>query len=283
MFRKISPSRDGMDYPDFLMLETEASNAQFKEYLVASKRTKDDTDVLRIVNERKKSNTFSTGDIPYRIEDETMIWRASNYPKGLDDHPVALITLHDAAGFCKWLTERYGDQGLFRLPTWNEWMIAAYGKARSYPWGEDWENDRVHMSYGTPYPQFPKRTESVKNRAKGRTPEGLYGMLGNVGEYVAEGDPTNDDYFNLGSRSMGGGFTTGTFAERDDRVRPRQDYWGYSHYAESRQCDLGFRVVLDPKKDMSLLRRPRVFGQVNKAWNVDHEQESPNRVAPTDP
>lgn len=282
VLRKISPSLDGIDYPDFFILETEVTNAQFKEYLDANKKTKDDTDVLRNVSERKKSSTFSTAEIPYSVEDETAIWRKGSYPEGLADHPVTLITLHDAVAFCKWLTQRHPSHGLFRLPTWNEWMIAAYGKARPYPWGEEWKTDRVHMSYGATYPHFPKRTEPVRNRASGKTPEGLYGMLGNAAEFIVQGDPTNKDYFNLGSRWMGGGFTTGTFAKVGERVRPRQDYWGYSHYAILRECDLGFRIVLDPRKDMSLLERPRVFGRVSKSWTVEQEEENPNKVMDSD-
>jgi len=282
VLRRISPSTYGIDYPDFFILETEVTNAQFKEYLVANKKTKDDTDVLRIVKKREKSNTFSTGDIPYRIKDETTIWRKGTYPKGLDDHPVTLITLRDAVAFCRWLTEAHPEHGLFRLPTWNEWMIAAYGNTRAYPWGKEWSDDRVHMSFGTVYPDFPKRTESVKRRAVGRTPEGLYGMLGNVSEYISEGDPTSGNYFNLGSRSMGGGFTDGTFSKKDERVQPRQDYWGYSHYATCRKCDLGFRIILDPSKDASLLKRARVFGQANKSWMVEQEEKNPNKAMDSD-
>lgn len=290
VFRKISPSRDGLDYPDFFMLETEVTNAQFKEYLNTNKKTKDDADVLRVIKEREKSGAFSTGDIPYRIEDETTIWRKGNYPKALANHPVTLITLHDATAFCTWLTEQHPGRGIFRLPTWNEWMIAAYGRTRKYPWGEEWKNNRVHMSYGFSHDMLfengevvvkdslPKRTESVTARPQGRTPEGLYGMLGNVEEYIMEGEPTSKNYFNLGCRWMGGGFTTGSLAEKDECVLPRQDYWGYSHHATARECDLGFRVILDPRKDWSLLKRPQLFEQGNKAWMIEPKKENPRKT-----
>lgn len=256
---KISPSNYGLDYPDYFVSETEVTNDQYKKYLNRTGRTKDDTEVLKIINERKMSGISSTGEIPYSIEDETTIWRNDEYPKGLNNHPVALVTLKDAVDFCDWLSRQNSDQGLIRLPTWNEWMIAAYGKARRYPWGKAWQKDRVHTSFGFEYPDFPKRTEPVKNRPNGRTPEGLYGMLGNVSEFLGNGDPANQGYFNLGSRWMGGGFTTGTFAKPNASIQPRQKYWGYSHHSTLQECDLGFRIVLDPQKNKSLLKRPPIF------------------------
>ena len=275
VFRLIEPKADGIDYPDFYILETEVTNRQCKQFLTESHRSKDDSDVLQIVKKREPSDLFSfsisTGDVPYSVEDPASIWRNGQYPPGQGSSPVSLVTLQDAKGFCEWLSAKNPTRGLFRLPTWNEWMIAAYGRSRKYPWGDDWDRSRVHMSYGYAYPNFPKRTEDVKARPTGKTPQGLFGMLGNVAEFTDEGDPTNQDYFNLGARWMGGGFTEGRFSEPEDRVQPRQDYWGYSHHSALRQSDLGFRVVLDPSKDLSLLKRPRVFAQKNRAWMIDNK------------
>jgi formylglycine-generating enzyme required for sulfatase activity len=289
VFRLVSPNEYEIDYPDFYVLETEVTNAQFKAYLVATERTKDDSDVLNIIKEREKSHVFSTGDIPYRIEDESTIWRGGNYPDGLQDHPVALVTLHDATGFADWLNQTHGETGVFRLPTWNEWVIAAYGKSRNYPWGNVWDRKHLHSSYGfkldfdfldngAEFKTPPKRTEHVKARPSGRTPEGVFGMLGNVGEYIIEGDPTGDSYFNLGSRSMGGGFTDGLaiLHDENDRLPPRNDYWGYSHHATPRESDLGFRLVFAPHNNAEMLKHPRLFPQNNPAWMTenDHGVES---------
>ena len=103
-------------------------------------------------------------------------------------------------------------------------------------------------------------------------------MLGNVGEYIIEGDPTGDSYFNLGSRSMGGGFTDGLAILHDeyDRLPPRNDYWGYSHHATRRESDLGFRLVFAPHNNADMLKHPRLFPQNNPAWMTesDHGVES---------
>jgi formylglycine-generating enzyme required for sulfatase activity len=274
VFHRVSPAADSIDYPDFFVLETEVTNAQYKAYLDAQKKTKDDTEVVRIIAERRKSRRLSTADVSYSVEDEATIWREGSFPHGLDEHPVALVTLIDAKAFCKWLTKSHADAGCFRLPTWNEWMIAAYGKSRNYPWGDEWQTCCVHTSFGFKSSPIdnrrPKRTEPVKARPAGMTPEGLYGMLGNVGEYLTPDDASNDHYLNLGSRSMGGGFTDGAYLldEKVDRIQPREDYWGYSHSQHARECDVGFRVVLDPNKNMEILKRPRIFEPRNRAWMV---------------
>jgi hypothetical protein len=122
----------------------------------------------------------------------------------------------------------------------------------------------------------PLRTESVTARPKGRTPQGLYGMRGNASEYLHELDSMNNNYFNLGARSMGGGFTDGMMTTFDfdpkkeaPKGHAREDYWGYSHHSTLRQCDLGFRVMLDPSRNDKLLEHPRVFKQNNRSWMVE--------------
>lgn len=273
-FVRISPKSLGINYPDYFVSETEVTNTQFKAFLDATKRKKDDTEILEIVKKREAGTLGThTGSIPYSVEDEKTIWRKGEFPKGLEEHPVALVTLRDVSEFCQWLSRTEEDIGLFRLPSWNEWMIAAYGRDRLYPWGRDWDSKRVHMSFGFEWGAFPTRSEPVKARPQGRSPEGVYGLLGNVSEYIFAGDPTNENYFNLGSRSMGGGFTDGTFTEKGEGVSPRKDYWGYSHHATPRECDLGFRVVLDPTSNEELPKRARLFQQNNKSWMIGPQTE----------
>ncbi|KAA5538633.1 formylglycine-generating enzyme family protein [Roseiconus nitratireducens] len=282
VFRRVSPRSHKIDYPDFFVLETEVTNAQFKAYLDATNKIKDDTEILRIITERRKLGVFSTGQIPYSIEDASTIWRDGKFPAGLDDHPVALVTLPDATAFAHWTAKSHPSAGLIRLPTWNEWMIAAYGKTRHYPWGNEWKPDRAHTSHGIEYDfaaqmrnepdKRPKRTEPVKARPNGRSPEGIFGLIGNVSEYILNDDPTNNAYFNLGSRSMGGGFTDGRvfLDDANDQLAPRTDYWGYSHHATPREDDLGFRLVIDPSNNAGLRKRARLFKQKNRAWMVDN-------------
>lgn len=358
VFRRVDPACYGIHYPVFYMLETEVTNAQYKDYLAALYReflaatgkSKDDDEILKILEREFGKQSISTGsagnplvnklnpwtdnqyprdqvDPPvaritrgeaqdfckwlkrrnpavglFRLPtwNEWMVavygtgfWTESQFPPDRDDHPVAWITLGDAQDFCEWLTRRNPEFGLFRLPTWNEWMIATYGCDRNYPWGNEWQADRVHMSYGELYDflveatrpgridEEPARTEPVKARPRGRTPEGLYGLLGNVAEYIVEGDPTSKDYFNLGSRWMGGDYSFGLdlFPRTKTAMQPRKDYWGYSHHKAYRAAGLGFRVVLDPRADRSLLHRKRLFDQNDASWLCGPPQKAdPNNA-----
>jgi formylglycine-generating enzyme required for sulfatase activity len=281
VFCRIRPKAEGVDYPDFYMLDTEVTNRQYKQFLTDTKRNKDDMEVLEIVRQQEAKATEngilflgSTGDIPYSVEDPTSIWKDNEHPKGQGEFPVCLVTLVDAKDFCKWLSSKNPTVGVFRLPTWNEWMVAAYGRDRHYPWGDKWDNSLVHMSYALKFSERPKRTQNVKARPKGSTPQGLFGMLGNAAELIDDSDPTSANYFNLKARWMGGGFQDGALSEvqRDKSpLEPRRDYWGYSHHATLRVCDVGFRVVLDPTKDPSLLKRPRLFKQRNTDWMIENK------------
>jgi formylglycine-generating enzyme required for sulfatase activity len=272
VFSRISPHAEKIDYPDFYMQQTEVTNEQYRQFLKDTNRTKDDSEVVRIVEKRRASGIFSTGDVSYSVEDPTAIWKDNMYPTGEKSFPVCLITLEEASGFCKWLTDKNPKLGTSRLPTWNEWMIAAYGSRRNYPWGDKWDKSLLHASYGRGFKDCPKRTENVTARPLGRTPQGLFGMLGNAAELINDGDPTSNDYFNLGARWMGGGFTDGlTFDKKINEGVARNDYWGYSHYSTLRECDLGFRVVLDPSRDEKLLQRPRLFKPTNRGWMISNE------------
>jgi formylglycine-generating enzyme required for sulfatase activity len=282
VLRLIRPATYKINYPDFYMQETEVTNLQFKQYLADTKKTKDDSAVLKTVSERDKPATewkCSTADIPYSVDDAGTIWKASEFPAGQESFPVTLVTLLEAQRFCAWLSEKHPDAGVFRLPTWNEWMVAAYGRERKYPWGDTWDVANAHTSYGhdckeiLDKPDYPKRTEPVTARAKGRTPEGLYGMIGNAAEFIHPDDPTNDGYFNCGARWMGGGYKQGAGwpSKKEDCMPARKDYWGYSHYPILQQCDLGFRVMLDTTRNPDLVKRRRMFDQNDKSWMTKKE------------
>lgn len=222
----------------------------------------------------------------YKVSSQASLWQNDDFPAGLDEHPVTFLAPAEAMAFCKWLSERHPQLGLFRLPTWNEWMIAAYGKSRSYPWGDQWDAALLHTSHGLAWKARRLQTEPVKSLPRGRTPEGLYGILGNASEYLADEDSLNGEYFNLGSRWMGGGFDdngnvyASTDKATDNRLAPREDYWGYRHESEMHDQAVGFRVLLDPMRDPELLKRPRVFAQGNNAWRTEAPPEPARETAP---
>lgn len=156
-----------------LFSETEVTNAAYARYLAATATVRDDRVIEELVNLQQSSFIFlSTGAPSIQIADPLSLWRHGEYPERSAEHPVSFVTVHQAMAFCDWLDARYELNGDFRLPTEDEWLWAAYGERRNYPWGDeqrDWTADD---------------TEPVKSRPHLRTPDGLFGMWGNVSELV---------------------------------------------------------------------------------------------------
>ncbi len=90
------------------------------------------------------------------------------------DYPVNCVTLEQAAAYCAWVGKR--------LPTETEWEYAARGEAaRPFPWGSDDPRDRICWGRcdtkegSCPVASFPR----------GRTPEGIFDLAGNVAEWTS--------------------------------------------------------------------------------------------------
>jgi len=99
--------------------------------------------------------------------------------EGKERYPVCLVMLKGAKAYAAWKDKR--------LPTEYEWEIAARGREeRSYPWGEEPPDDtRANFDFRVGH------TVPVGSYPKGRTPEGVYDMTGNVNEMI---DQIWDEY-----------------------------------------------------------------------------------------
>jgi len=106
------------------------------------------------------------------------------------NQPVVGVNWHEAAAYCQWLTAKLKEENpdwrpqkaVVRLPTEAEWEYAARGgTTRSYPWGDEEPNEQ-RANFGHRIGQ----TSAVGIYPAGATPEGLWGMAGNVWECCAD-------------------------------------------------------------------------------------------------
>lgn len=158
----------------FLIAETEVTNAQYREFVRATKR-----------------------QVPEH-------WKGGDFPAGAADEPVTNVSWPDAVDYCAWLSEQIG--ATVRLPTEAEWERAARGDENlKYPWGNEW-NERAAVSKET-----NGRIRPVKSYEENRSPFGAYDMVGNVWEWVsdeardAQGRPILSEKAGLPQRVIKGG------------------------------------------------------------------------------
>ncbi len=165
-----------------------------------------------------------------------------------DEQPVAMVSWHDAAAYCKWLNENFGDRiprgFVFRLPTELEWVLAARcGDNRPYPWGTRWPppygnfsdlSARQHLSLWRGITGYDDGfVVSCPVDQSGSNEMGIYGLAGNVWEWC-------DDWFDekkIYRIRRGGSW------DFDDRSSLRIDHRGFDR-PETRDEAVGFRVVV---------------------------------------
>ncbi len=134
---------------DFYISETEVTNQQYAEFVEATKR-------------KSPKN-----------------WKNGKFPTENADKPVDSITWQDANDYCEWLSKQIG--ATVRLPSEAEWKRAARGDTNyKYPWGNDWNEESAQSL------ESKGEIRSVKSLTAGRSPFGVYEMVGNVWEWTSD-------------------------------------------------------------------------------------------------
>lgn len=166
-------------------------------------------------------------------------WKGSAPPPDKGDHPVVLVSWHDAVAYCVWLSRTTGRP--YRLPSEAEWEKAARGTdGRLWPWGNGWDewlcNSRESGRMDTsPVGAYPS----------GASPYGLLDMSGDVWEWTADwykpypSSNCRDEFFGEKLRVLRGG----SFGSLRNGVRCacRSRY-----YLDVEWLNLGFRVCASP-------------------------------------
>jgi formylglycine-generating enzyme required for sulfatase activity len=129
-----------------------------------------------VTNAQYKRFMRETGHrVPYlddpRAETDNWDRDQRTYPAGHEQHPVVLVSWHDALAYCEWAGGR--------LPTEAEWEKAARGSldGKLYPWG-----DEVDPSLAN----YDNRDGTTTVGSYPPNGYGLYDMAGNVWEWVAD-------------------------------------------------------------------------------------------------
>ena len=242
VFRRIPMDEEIDGVGELFLSETEVTNAMYKHYLNKTGKTKldklpDDFGQPHPLDteDRRHVRIRRFGPVVHNVES---LWRQNDFPEGKHDHPVAFVTILEAIEFADWLNKRFKRAGTFRLPMEKEWLWAAYGRSRPSPWGDTEQS----LRYG--------ETTPVKACPNLRTPDGVYGMWGNVAEIVHSRSngygSESDDYLREPGMTkwLGESFVPSDVFGKT--LAPRQDYWGYSHASWFRGDHVGFRVAFIP-------------------------------------
>ncbi len=180
-------------------------------------------------------------------------WDKPIFPQA-SDHPVACVSWEDAEAYVSWLAEKTGKP--YRLPSESEWEYAARGgtqTARYWGDGLDEACEYANVADANAYRHQFKCDDGYSHTAPANFGKpnqyGLYGMLGNIGEWVADcGLP---DYATQTPKD-GSAYVSG---DCTDHVGRGGSWWNDTFYirAARRYATngpyniMGFRVAMDVK------------------------------------
>lgn len=264
---------DADEYPkhqvrikSFYMDKTEVTNAQFSEFVKATKYI---TTAEQAVDWDELSQTLPPGtpkppdsillpgalvfrptSSPVPLNDVSAWWHWTisadwQHPYGPEssianimDHPVVQISWDDAHAYCQWAGKR--------LPTEAEWEWAARGGLRDmiYPWGNDDINSGKPMAnfWQGLFPAVNNETDGYYYTAPVMSypPNGygLYDMAGNVWEWCA--DWYNHDHYRMARNKLGEGTGPDTSYDPSQPYNAQRSMRGGSYLCNDDYCS-GYR------------------------------------------
>jgi formylglycine-generating enzyme required for sulfatase activity len=145
-----------IELPEFWIDRTPVTQAEYKQFIDANPNHR-----VPYVDENWAR--------PYNWDQQTR-----TYPPDQADHPVVLVSWHDARAYAEWAGKA--------LPTEEEWEKAARGTdGREYPWGDKFDKEKCN----TGEPGIGSTTPVGRYSPRGDSPYGCVDMAGNVWEWTA--------------------------------------------------------------------------------------------------
>lgn len=211
-------SHEGVHNPKvaaFLIAESPVTNAQYKDFVDATHHRPPDRNSL---------------NSKYRL------WSGSEFAAEIANQPVVNISWTDAVAYCKWLSKSAGQT--YRLPTEEEWEIAARGGDNGKPYPSADTVDLQAAWFGQKW----NGLATLKDARYGRPNKfGLYGMAGNTWQWVEDWYvPVFDDRPVTEELHLYRVLRGGSWANEADFLKV--NYRGF-HPPEFRDLFTGFRIA----------------------------------------
>ena len=154
----------------YVITRTPITNAQYAAFVAATGHRAPDVDPAtwksyRLAHPHARTRRYA--------------WVDGRPPRGMERHPVVLVSHGDAVAYAVWLGHENGRR--WRLPTELEWERAARGDGgRRFPWGDRFDPGRLNSHDAGPFATTP-----VGAFPAGASPFGLLDAAGQVFEWTA--------------------------------------------------------------------------------------------------